>query len=41
MSVEMSLLDGTHNEAELRKSIRQYARGQEGYDAHLYDLWER
>jgi hypothetical protein len=37
----MSLLDGTHEEAELRTLIREYARSQEGYDARLYDLWER
>src|SRR5215212_949713 len=36
----MSLLDGTHKEAELRALIREYARSQEGYDARLYDLWE-
>jgi hypothetical protein len=43
MSEEMtlSLLDGTHEEAELRRLIRQYARSQEGYDARLYDLWDR
>jgi len=36
----MSLLDGTHKEAELRALIREYARSQEGYDARLYDLWD-
>jgi hypothetical protein len=37
----MSLLDGTHEEAELRTLIREYARSQEGYDARLYDLWDQ
>jgi len=37
----MSLLDGTHEEDELRRLIRQYARTQEGYDARLYDLWDK
>jgi hypothetical protein len=36
----MSTLDGTCEEAELRTLIRDYARGQDGYDARLYDLWE-
>jgi hypothetical protein len=42
MSADMtvSLLDGTHKEAELRALIREYARSQEGYDARLYDLWD-
>jgi hypothetical protein len=35
-----SMLDGTQKETELRTLIREYARGQEGYDARLYDLWE-
>jgi hypothetical protein len=40
VSEEMTVfrLDGTHEEAELRRLIRQYARNQEGYDARLYDL---
>ena len=37
----MSLLGGTHEEAELRALIREYARSQDGYDARLYDLWEK
>jgi hypothetical protein len=37
----MSPLEGTHREAELRTLIREHARGQEGYDARLYDLWEK
>jgi hypothetical protein len=41
MSVVMSTLGGTHEEAELRALIREYARSQEGYDARLYDLWDR
>ena len=36
-----SLLDGTTDEAALRVSICRYALSQEGYDARLYDLWER
>ncbi len=40
MSVELSLLGGTHEEAELRTLIREYARTQDGNDALLYDLWE-
>src|SRR5215208_261916 len=36
----MSRLAGTHEEDELRRLIRQYARTQEGYDARLYDLWD-
>jgi len=38
----MSTLAWTQEEAErtLRRQIREHARGQEGYDARLYDLWE-
>src|SRR5215203_1641466 len=38
----MSTLERTQIEAErtLRRQIREHARGQEGYDARLYDLWE-
>ncbi len=37
----VSILDGTHEEADLRRLIREYARTQDGYDARLYDLWEQ
>jgi hypothetical protein len=33
----MSTLDGT----QIRTVIREYARGQKGYDARLYDLWDQ
>jgi hypothetical protein len=33
MSVVTSTLDRTHEEAELRTLIREYARTQDGYDA--------
>jgi hypothetical protein len=41
MDMNMSVLDGTTGEGELRALIREYARSQDGYDARLYDLWER
>jgi len=40
MSVVASTLGGTHEEAEFRTLIREYARTQDGYDARLYGLWE-
>jgi hypothetical protein len=36
----MSKLEGTDRDAELRRLIREHARGQEGYDARLFDLWD-
>jgi hypothetical protein len=41
MDMNMSVLDGTTGEVELRALIREYARSQDGYDARLYDLWDR
>jgi hypothetical protein len=38
---DMSLLDGTRKDAEIRRLIRDHARAQDGYDARLYDLWEK
>jgi Domain of unknown function (DUF4326) len=35
-----STLDGTAEDRRVRELIRQHARGQEGYDARLYDLWD-
>ncbi len=40
-SVDVSMLGGTQEEAKLRTMIREHARTQDGYDARLYDLWER
>ena len=36
----MSSLEETQKDTQLRTLIREHARGQEGYDARLYDLWE-
>ena len=35
------MLDRTTTDHELRAAIREHARGQDGYDARLYDLWEQ
>jgi hypothetical protein len=35
------MLDRTTTDHELRAAIREHARGQDGYDARLYDLWEK
>jgi hypothetical protein len=39
--VDLSGLDRTQEETKLRTLIREHARTQEGYDARLYDLWEK
>lgn len=35
-----STLHGTAEDRSIRELIREHAKGQEGYDARLYDLWD-